>query len=194
MDSIQQHQGQEDDNQQEWPEVPTMCSICHSEPPINAVQLKNCGHIFCHSCIKSSSETTGRCALCRTEIGIEFNFQEHDILGVTRLPTSSDDGYYWFYEGFRGWWLYDADTNREIEGAYSRLETQVEKFIAGFMYIIDISNMIQQRKDGQGRARKICRAKLNELENILGVSGLKGKDVDEMLELMKSAPSIRGTL
>lgn len=166
------------------PQVPTMCSICHSEPPVNAIQL-NCGHIFCFLCIKSVSEAIGVCALCRAEIGIEFNFREHPILGVARVPTSIN-GHYWYYEGYRGWWLYDADTNRHIEDAYQRGESTLERFIAGSTYIIDVVNLVQQRKDQDGRPRKICRATL-ELENILGMAGLKGRDFSEMLEMMKSA-------
>lgn len=172
----------QDDN--ELPRLP-MCSICHSDPPVNGVQLR-CGHIFCFLCIKSASETTGVCAMCRAEIGNEFNFQEHQILGTIKLPSSSD-GYYWFYEGFRGWWLYDADTNRELEQAYRQGRTTIEKFIAGGTYIIDLIHMAQKRRDDDhGRARKICRATLN-LENILGMAGLKGQDFREALDMMKDA-------
>lgn len=171
------------------PNLPSMCSICHNEPT-NAVQL-NCGHIFCYLCIKSASETTGMCALCRCEIGIEFNSQEHDILGAARVP-SSFKGYYWFYEGYKGWWLYDAETNNEIERAYERLPSGgppiLERFIAGSIYNIDVENMTQQRKDDDGRKRRICRETL-ELENILGMAGLQGRDFTELLDIMKAKPA-----
>lgn len=165
-------------------ETPPMCSICHSEPPVNAIQL-NCGHIFCYLCIKSASETTGACALCRSEIGIEFNYQEHSILGTVRLPTSNN-GFYWFYEGFRGWWLYDADTNRDLENALQRGESVLSVFIAGYHYEINLQMMTQRRKDGEGRVRKITRAKL-DLDNIIGMAGLKGEDFRELFEMMKTA-------
>lgn len=167
-------------------EIP-MCSICHSEPPVNAVKL-DCGHIFCFLCIKSASETTGTCALCRSEIGIEFNFQYHNILGVARVP-SSQNGYYWFYEGFRGWWLYDAETNRDIEEAFGKGQQTLERFIAGYMYIIDLENKTQQRKEGDGRSRKICRSELDQV-NILGMSGIRDPDFNEILDMMKSAENI----
>lgn len=174
--------GQQHEQQQEIP-LP-MCSICHHDPPVNGVQL-GCGHVFCYLCIKSACETTGVCALCRQEIGYEFNFQEHSILGTVKLPAASPDGFYWFYEGYRGWWLYDSDTNRDIEDAYQRGETTFEKFIAGSVYLIDLNNMIQQRKDEpEGRQRKVCRATL-DMENILGMAGLKGKDFSEALEMMR---------
>lgn len=161
-----------------------LCSICHNDPPVNGVRLK-CGHVFCYLCIKSASELTGVCALCRTEIGLEFNFQEHSILGTVKVPSSLN-GYYWFYEGYRGWWMYDADTNRDLESAYQRGEPKLETFIAGGVYVIDIVNKVQRRKDEDGRPRNICRATL-ELENILGMAGLKGQDFRETLDMMRYA-------
>lgn len=165
------------------PPVPPMCSICYQEPPVNAIQL-GCGHIFCYLCIKGAAETTGCCALCRHEIGVEFNFQDQRIIDVAHLPTSTD-GYYWFFEGYQGWWLYDAETNREIEQAYKTNEKRVEKMIVGSVYIIDLENNTQQRKDGLGRLRKICRKTL-ELNNIKGMAGIKGQDFDSILDMMKT--------
>lgn len=179
------HDGDEEqDSDDTLTHLPLMCSICHSEPPINAVQI-NCGHIFCFLCIKSVSETTGCCALCRTEIGVEFNFKDHQILGLAQVPFPDSQNKFWFYEGFRGWWLYDAETNREISEACSNNQTHIERFISGSMYVIDIENMNQYRKDGEGRTRKICHATL-ELNNILGMAGLKGQDFDEILEMMRT--------
>jgi len=124
--------------------------------------------------------------MCRAEIGNEFNFQEHEILGTIKLP-SSNDGNYWFYEGFRGWWLYDAESNRQIENAYQQRQHTVEIFTAGSFYVIDLIHMAQRRKnDEHGRVRRICRSNL-DLENILGMAGLKGKDFQEALEMMKEA-------
>lgn len=181
--TLQTNTMSENQNQnQDEPPVPSICSVCHSEPPINAVQL-DCGHIFCFLCAKSANELTGICPLCRREIGIEFNFKEHDIIGPVRMPKSKD-GFYWFYEGFRGWWLYDADTCGEIEDTYQRGVHTVEKFMAGAFYVIDLMNMIQRRKDGDGKSRKICRATL-EVGNILGMAGIKGKDFSNLLEMMK---------
>lgn len=165
-------------------QLPTRCSICYTEPPINSIKL-DCGHVFCFLCIKSTAELTGCCAICRAEIGIEFNFMEHKILGVARVPTSSD-GYYWFYEGYKGWWLYDAETNRELESAFQKSEKSITKFIAGSIYSLSIENMVQQRVDGEGRSRRMCRKTL-DLENIIGMSGIKGEDFDDILETMKYA-------
>ena len=166
---------------------PTICVICHGEPPTNAVRL-GCGHIFCYLCAKSEAQIRGICPLCRTEISIGFDTQEHSIIGVARLPTSSD-GYYWFYEGARGWWLFDADTNSDIEDAFVNDRKYVEKFIAGSIYSIDLDKMEQRRKDGSGRARKLIRSTL-KLENIVGMAGIRGEDFEDLLDLMRSASDL----
>lgn len=161
------------------------CSICRNDPPTNAVKL-NCGHIFCFLCIKSASETTGTCALCRTEIGLEFNFQEHEVLGALQVPTAAEDGSYWFYEGFRGWWLYDKDTNQAIENAWRSGAPSLERFLAGTVYVIDLRNMCQRALDGYGKSRKICRATL-EMDNILGMSGLRSEELNSSIDMMRQA-------
>lgn len=165
-----------------------MCGVCRNDPPVNGIRLK-CSHIFCFLCIKSASETTGVCPLCRDEIGHEFNYQEHAILGTIQAPTSAD-GYYWFYEGYRGWWLFDAETNREIEAAHQEGTRSVLKFIAGGYYVIDLETMQQRRQDEEhGRTRRICRATL-DLDNIIGMAGLKGQDFKDALEMMRMADSL----
>lgn len=162
----------------------TICSVCHSEPPVNAVRT-DCGHIFCYMCIKSASETAGCCPLCRAEISIEFNFQRHQVLGAVRIPRSST-GYYWFYEGYQGWWLYDAETNQCLEEAYCRGDRRVERFVAGFVYVIDMNNFTQKQRDGSGRSRKVRRDTI-KLGNILGVAGLMGSEISEALAWMSEA-------
>lgn len=122
--------------------------------------------------------------MCRAEIGIEFNFKEHDLLGAIKLPQSND-GYYWFYEGYRGWWLYDPDTNRKLSDAYTNNRSKVEVFLSGCVYILDLHSKTQYRQDGSGRVRKICRATL-DLNDIIGMNGLKGPDIDEMIDDLRS--------
>lgn len=164
---------------------PPGCGICLGDRVINGVQLR-CGHIFCYLCIKNASETTGVCALCRAEIGIEFHFQEHNnVLGV-RL-YSSPNGFYWFYEGYQGWWLFDEEPNNRLEEAYQQGDMKVDLYLpgSGGIYEINLTEMIQKRKDEEGaRQRKICRSTL-WMDNILGLAGLKGKDITEALELMR---------
>ena len=103
------------------------------------------------------------------------------------MPLSSS-GHYWFYEGFCGWWLYDADTNYDLEKASEQNEAQVEKLLAGHVYVLNLIEMTQYRKYDESRKRKICRATL-ELNNILGIAGLRSRNIDDYLEMMKFAES-----
>lgn len=116
--------------------------------------------------------------MCRAMIGIEFDVVDHDIEGPMKIPNPTD-GHYWFYEGFRGWWMFDADTCHELEALHgSDLSPKVmEKFIAGHVYIIDLTSMTQRRRgtDG-GRVRQILRSKLDSI-NLLGLAGIKGQDI-----------------
>lgn len=162
----------------------SICSICRNEPT-NAVKL-DCGHTFCYLCIKSAGETTGVCALCRRELPAEFNFKKMNVLGPIRVPTSKD-GFYWFYKGYQGWWLYDADTNRELEEAHGNGLSLINKLIAGHMYKLDLQSMTQQRQDGDGNPRTMMRSKLSAVPNCLGIGGLRGDEIDEAVIIMRSA-------
>jgi E3 ubiquitin-protein ligase RNF146 len=80
-------------------------------------------------------------------------------------------GYQWFYEGRNGWWQYDERTSIELEEKFSKGEKVFELLIAGFLYVIDMDNMIQVRRNDPFRRRRIKR----DLSNIerKGVAGLK---------------------
>lgn len=164
-------------------QLSSICSICRCEPT-NAVKI-DCGHVFCYMCIKSATETIGTCALCRQEVSLDFNFKRHQVIGPTKIP-SSNNGYYWFYQGYKGWWLFDADTHKELEKAYQENLDSIPKQLAGHMYIINFRTMTQQRESGDGKARKIIRATLGDLDdNILGMAGLRSHDIDETIEMLK---------
>lgn len=166
---------------------PQTCGICLA-PPRNAIELP-CSHTFCFLCVKGTLETTGKCALCRWEIPLSFNFIEHDILGNVHLPKSSD-GNYWFYKGYQGWWLYDGDTTTELENAWNRGDETFKKVIAGSTYIIDFRDMTQRREDGDGNGRQVCRAPL-DFDTILGLAGIRGHDFEGMLEMMRFQDNFR---
>lgn len=161
------------------------CSICLNDPPINAIKL-NCKHIFCFLCVKGAAENNNRCPICRSEITQDFWFNQHQIIGATRIPTATQDGKYWFYEAYDGWWMYDPETAKEIEQAYQMGNTKHEQLIAGFIYCIDYEKMVQRRRDGYSRSRKIRRATLN-LENIKGVAGIKNNDLLSTIKLLKDS-------
>lgn len=60
-----------------------------------------------------------------------------------------------------GWWQYDERTSNELESSYKNGEKTCELLIAGFLYIIDLENMLQLRRNDPSRRRKIKRDSAN---------------------------------
>ncbi|CAH8838754.1 unnamed protein product [Trichobilharzia szidati] len=79
--------------------------------------------------------------------------------------------YAWFYEGFQGWWQYDERTCYELENAFNKQLPSHELTIAGYIYVIDLKNMTQIRKDRSGRLRRIKRDLVTCEKK--GVAGIK---------------------
>lgn len=146
------------------------CSIC-LQSCVHPVQLP-CSHIFCFLCIKGVANHSKKCALCRSEIPPDFLLRPL-LLNVSEvLQTPSFDGkYQWFYEGGRGWWQYDIRASAEIEDRYQKGEQVFEMLIAGFLYVVDIENMIQYRRNTPSRRRRIKRD-LADIPDKKGVAGL----------------------
>lgn len=160
------------------------CSICWNEPPINAIKLNCCQHVYCFLCIKSAITNANKCPLCRLDIKENFDFDVLDVIGEIRLPAPGGQGRdkYWFYEGKTGWWLYDADTTRELEDAYLNDVKKIEKVIAGQVYVINLSKFKQHQKNDSIKSRKVDRASWGSKEPILGVAGLRDPKILEALE------------
>ena len=83
-----------------------------------------------------------------------------------------EDGFQWFYEGNRGWWQYDERASAEIEERYKNDDRHFEILIAGFLYVIDLDNKHQYRRNDPTRRRRIKRDKMN-IPDKKGVAGLK---------------------
>jgi len=134
-----------------------------------------CSHIFCFLCVKGVANRSKRCALCRQDIPVDF-FRDPKLICAEEVQEKSlhifDEGYQWFYEGRRGWWQYDDRTSRELEVRYKKGEKTFELLIAGFLYIIDLENMRQIRRNDQTRRRRI-RRDLRSIPDIKGIAGLK---------------------
>lgn len=77
----------------------------------------------------------------------------------------------WYYEGRNGWWQYDERTSRELEDAFSKGKKTAEMLIAGFLYVADLENMVQYRRNEHGRRRKMKRDVLDIPKK--GVAGLR---------------------
>lgn len=88
------------------------------------------------------------------------------------LQTLTFDGkFQWFYEGEGGWWQYDIRASTEIEDRYQKGEHMFEMLIAGILYVVDVDNMIQYRRNTPSRRRRIKRD-LATIPDKKGVAGL----------------------
>lgn len=147
------------------------CPVCLQGASF-PVQLP-CSHIFCFLCVKGVANRSRRCALCRQDIPADF-FNDPKLLCEKEIKEKSlnifDDGYQWFYEGRNGWWQYDERTSFELEKHYKKGDKMFELLIAGFLYVIDLENMRQFRRNDQTRRRRIRR----DLRNVPGVKGIAG--------------------
>lgn len=70
-----------------------------------------------------------------------------------------------------GWWQYDERTCQEIEDAYKNGQKQCTILVAGYVYIVDFDQMLQQRQSDPLRKRQVKR----DLATIpkKGVAGLR---------------------
>lgn len=146
------------------------CAIC-LQTCVHPVSLP-CRHIFCYLCVKGASWQSKRCALCRQEIPEDF-LDKPTLLSPEELKAASrgNGEYVWYYEGRNGWWQYDERTSRELEDAFSKGKKNTEMLIAGFLYVADLENMVQYRRNEHGRRRKIKRDIVDIPKK--GVAGLR---------------------
>ncbi|XP_033645192.1 E3 ubiquitin-protein ligase rnf146-like [Asterias rubens] len=155
------------------PDVPE-CAVC-LQTCIHPVKLP-CTHIFCFLCVKGAANQSRRCALCRQAIPVEY-FNNPTLVGKDVKETkevdleTETDHYAWFYEGRNGWWQYDERTNVELEESYNAKKRSFELLIAGYMYVVDLDNMLQMRRHDQSRRRRIKRDLISAPKK--GIAGLK---------------------
>ncbi|XP_069463603.1 E3 ubiquitin-protein ligase RNF146 [Ambystoma mexicanum] len=146
------------------------CAIC-LQTCVHPVSLP-CKHVFCYLCVKGASWLGKRCALCRQEIPEDF-LDKPTLLSPEELKAASrgNGEHAWYYEGRNGWWQYDERTSRELEDAFAKGKKNTEMLIAGFLYVADLENMVQYRRNEHGRRRKIKR----DISDIpkKGVAGLR---------------------
>lgn len=147
------------------------CPVC-LQKCVYPVQLP-CRHIFCFLCVKGVANRSKKCALCRQEVPVDFLnnptlISENDL----EISVSFDEGYQWFYEGRNGWWQYDDRTSVELESKYKTGNKVFELLIAGFLYIVDLENMVQYRRNDRTKKRRV-RRDLSSIPGVKGVAGLK---------------------
>lgn len=149
------------------------CAIC-LQSCVHPVRLP-CGHVFCFLCVKGASWHSKRCALCRQEVPEDFldrpTLLSPEELKATATGGRSLGGHAWYYEGRNGWWQYDERTSRELEEAYREGKKSSEMLIAGFLYVADLENMVQYRRNEHGRRRRMKRDAVDIPKK--GVAGLR---------------------
>lgn len=149
------------------------CAIC-LQSCVYPVRLQ-CGHVFCFLCVKGASWHSKRCALCRQEVPEDFldrpTLLSPEELKATATGGQNLGGHAWYYEGRNGWWQYDERTSRELEEAHNRGQKSAEMLIAGFLYVADLENMVQYRRNEHGRRRRMKRDAVDVPKK--GVAGLR---------------------
>ncbi|XP_062871461.1 E3 ubiquitin-protein ligase rnf146 [Trichomycterus rosablanca] len=149
------------------------CAIC-LQSCVYPVRLQ-CGHVFCFLCVKGASWHSKRCALCRQEVPEDFldrpTLLSPEELKATATGGQNLGGHAWYYEGRNGWWQYDERTSRELEEAYGKGQKSAEMLIAGFLYVADLENMVQYRRNEHGRRRRMKRDAVDVPKK--GVAGLR---------------------
>ena len=146
------------------------CAVCLQQC-VHPVMLP-CSHIFCYLCVKGVANRSKRCALCRTDIPADFVNKPKLVCKNDLLNSSAlDDGTQWFYAGnSSGWWRYDPRTNRDIEEKFKEGAKKFEILIAGYLYVIDLEQMIQYRHSDMSRKRNIKR----DMEDSIATKGVAG--------------------
>lgn len=56
-----------------------------------------------------------------------------------------------------GWWKYDERSNDELEAAWNTGATECSLLLAGAVYCIDFSSMVQTRRNDRTRRRHVRR-------------------------------------
>ena len=118
---------------------------------------------------------------------------------------NEDDNEVWFYEGRNGWWQYDQRTNEHIgksfpvvtnilmshfnvvsskipefysEESFNKGDQQTSVLIAGHMYVINFTELVQYQQNGFSKRRKIKRERISKVESRKGTAGVPVNDVD----------------
>ncbi|XP_039260071.2 E3 ubiquitin-protein ligase rnf146-like [Styela clava] len=161
------------DNVPSLPRDPTLdCAIC-LQRFVQPIQLP-CSHTFCFLCAKGIALQRQPCALCRTDIPADFLTKPGQFQAKHRSKPGTEDiaTHMWYYQGHKGWWQYDIRTSADIEDAYNRKDKSIDILIAGAIYVIDLEEMVQYRRDMNSRKRKIKRDIVDAQKK--GVAGMTG--------------------
>jgi WWE domain/Zinc finger, C3HC4 type (RING finger) len=172
------------------------CCVC-SDTIVTPFSVPACSHTFCYMCIKSVLQQAERgvmdlaCPLCRGPVSradllsasmkkSDWDKKQASIAGDT--DASDTVTVQWQYAGRSGWWLYDNDTNEEIEAYYQTFQSTGappadEPFtirIGVQDYIVDFTAMMQRSAEHAWKKRKIQRVAKKEMFDKTHVKGQAG--------------------
>ncbi|ODN00195.1 hypothetical protein Ocin01_06485 [Orchesella cincta] len=147
------------------------CPIC-LQPCMHPVELP-CHHVFCFLCIKgvAMQGPQSRCAICRAQIPYSVLTNPHlkDVSQLTKEPKVAN-GYQWYYESRSGgWWQYDERTMQDLEKAFSNKLLTCQLLLAGHIYVVDFTQMIQYRSNNRNVSRRIKRGINLEKRGVAGI-------------------------
>ncbi|CAL8313598.1 unnamed protein product [Lota lota] len=150
------------------------CAIC-LQSCVHPVCLP-CHHVFCFLCMKGASWQSKRCALCRQEVPEDFLerpklLSPEELRAVAGGSRAGRGDHAWYYEGRGGWWQYDERTSGELEDAFAKGTTSTEMLIVGILYVADLENMVQYRRNEHARRRRMKRDAVGVPKK--GVAGLR---------------------
>lgn len=86
-----------------------------------------------------------------------------------------------------GWWQYDDRTSQDIEEAFKKGDKSCSILVAGYVYIVDLEQLVQQRQNEPTRCRRVKR----DLATIpkKGVAGLRIEGNQVTSDTVFSRPS-----
>jgi hypothetical protein len=156
------------------------CCICLHIPTL-PLQLADCKHSFCYTCVKEhkiKNPHSFNCPLCRAPIVDDIAHIKMDNLdkAIERHINKP----FWVYQSKdgSGWWLYEYYMNKRLEELYQADPTSTtNQFVLGVRpYNIDFTTMTQEDSQSK-RYRKVQRFDKFEKQSILqwkirGIAGV----------------------
>lgn len=98
-----------------------------------------------------------KCAICRADFPDELLDEPDLLMPMDANASTNQEKYQWFYQGRNGWWQFDERTSQDIEKSFGNGDEQCTIFVAGYVYVLDFDQMLQQRRNDPSRKRKVKR-------------------------------------
>ncbi|CAF4822839.1 unnamed protein product [Pieris macdunnoughi] len=157
------------------------CAVCMLK--YNHPAKLPCDHIFCFLCIKGVFLRSHKCPMCRSPIPEDYLDNPQLLKEILDEKTETDEyvdnKFWWYYEGQDGWWSYDERSNEDIESDFNDGKSECKLLVAGAVYCVDFTQMIQYRQSDPRRKRKVKRdTHTHPSKGIAGILKVCPKQVD----------------